>query len=570
MSEREMELIYAALAAIQAGATGDSQESERLEFKEDPAVHQRSGNPDVLLTEVLANEAVCLSNGEAGVSFIVVGVSDKVAGPGAFSGTDRQEEWFEKKIFDNTQPNINVEATELSWEGARLVVLRVPRGLALYSRPKGQSSRREGTRCVPLTEELRRDIAFRRANPDFSAHPSRRPMSDLDPVAVDQARQLLANRRAISGNTAPVPNTTEELLTELALLTPDGALTFAGEVLFMPPQQGRVTVQHQLRTVPGGEPEITRISAPLVTSFLRLTPLIQGNASKEVANIQLPSGQEVAIPAFPDGAVDEVVANAAAHRDWDAAASIVVDQSPTELKVWSPGALPVGVTVDNLLTTQSIPRNPTLMAALRLLGLAEEASRGFDRMWASMLSTGRTPPSVTASRNFVEVSLSSGRVDRDFVVALSHLIDVYGRDLFASVNGLLIARHLMDNPILTTSTAAQLMQVSFDQASGILGFYADAGFLEQLRDAPEWILSQAARKTMQLPEDRVVATVTVQEWIETQLREGKSLSSREVAEELGVERTDVTRILTHLRDVGRARIDPKGKTRGPGVRWIGL
>ena len=75
---------------------------------------------------------------------------------------------------------------------------------------------------------------------------------------------------------------------------------------------------------------------------------------------------------------------------------------------------------------------------------------------------------------------------------------------------------------------------------------------------------------MQLPEDRVVATVTVQEWIETQLREGKSLSSREVAEELGVERTDVTRILTHLRDVGRARIDPKGKTRGPGVRWIDL
>ncbi|MBG6122639.1 ATP-binding protein [Corynebacterium aquatimens] len=307
-----------------------------------------------------------------------------------------------------------------------------------------------------------------------------------------------------------------------------------------------------------------------MTAFLRLGPLIDTNASREVATISLSNGQEVIIPAFPESAVDEVIANAAAHRDWDATSPIVVEQSPTELKVWSPGSLPVGVTVDNVLTIPSVPRNPTLMTALRMLGLAEQASRGFDRMWASMLSTGRTPPTVNASENFVEVSLSSGNVDRDFVIGLANLREVYGHELFDSVNGLVIARHLMHNPILTASTAAHLMQLSLDQAEDVLAFYANAGFIEQLRDAPEWILSETAREEMKPGEEGMIATVTIQEWIETQLREGKSLSSREVAEELGVDRTDITRILSHLRDLGRAKIDPSGKSRGPSVRWIGI
>ena len=437
MSERDLETIRAALQAIAEGATGDALESQTLEFKEDPAVHERNRNPDASLVDVLADEAVGFSNADAGTGYIVVGVSDRLAGPEAFTGTDRQLGWFERKIFANTQPNINVEGTELIFEGVRLVVLRVPRGQTLYQRPKGQAARRVGTRAVPLTQAERQEIAFTRANPDFTGYPSTRAAAELDPVALDQARQLLAARRALSGNEEAVPSTTDELLHELALFTRSGELTFAAEILFMPPPRGRVTVRHLLRTVPGGDPKATLISAPLITAFLRLGPLIEANASQEVAAISFPNGQEVAIPAFPHRAVDEVVANAFAHRDWDAAGAVVVDQPPTELKVWSPGALPVGVSENNLLTTQSVPRNPTLMAALRMLGLAEEASRGFDRMWVSMLSTGRTPPSVAVTANSVEVSLSSGRVDEGFVVTLASLIDAYGDDLITSVNGLI-------------------------------------------------------------------------------------------------------------------------------------
>ena len=223
MREDELDFIIQALRSIETGATADSLESEILDFKEDPAVHPRNRNPDATLVEFLIDEAVCFSNADNGNAFIVLGVADKKSGPAAFTGTQRELDWLIRKIFEGTQPNIHVEAEELEWCGARLIVLRVPRGITLYQRPKGQASKRVGTRCVPLTEHQRRALFFERANPDYTAHPSRRGLEELDMTAVDQARHLLAQARAMSGSQEPVPATTRELLGELGLL--DGSQT---------------------------------------------------------------------------------------------------------------------------------------------------------------------------------------------------------------------------------------------------------------------------------------------------------------------------------------------------------
>ena len=306
----------------------------------------------------------------------------------------------------------------------------------------------------------------------------------------------------------------------------------------------------------------------MITASEQVRALIKANTTQEIARVQLPNGQEFPIPAFPATAVDEIVSNAFAHRDWGATTAIVVDQSPTSLTVWSPGGFPVGVAEEKILTTQSIPRNPVLMAALRQLGLAEESSRGFDRMWVSMLSSGRQAPSLNANGPFVEVTLPSGSVDSGFIRALYLLRIEFGESIFDSVNGLLVTRHLANNQILMTSTAARLMQVSEAQAQETLAWYANQGFLEQLRDAPEWILSARARAAFDGEMSTVVSSVTTEDWVLAQLREGKSLNAREVADELGVEREAVSRLLRHLRDVGKAKIAGDSPTRGPSVRWV--
>jgi len=153
MSESELQAVYAALKAIEEGATADSQESQVLDFKEDPATHPQNRNPDASLTEFLINETICFSNADAAVCHIVLGVSDEKSGTAAFTGTSRSIEWIEQKIFNGTQPGIRVEGTELNYCGQRLICLRIPKGLTLYQRPKGQASIRRGTSCVPLSEE---------------------------------------------------------------------------------------------------------------------------------------------------------------------------------------------------------------------------------------------------------------------------------------------------------------------------------------------------------------------------------------------------------------------------------
>ena len=568
MLDAGFEIVEEALSAIEAGDSAGNWESQVLDFKEDPAVHPKNKNPDARLVEFLVDEVICFSNADGGVAYIVLGVNDKKAGPSAFTGTDRPCEWLVEKIYSNTQPHIQVEAFAIQRCDARLVVLRIPRGMALYQRPKGQASKRVGKSCVPLTEDERRGIHLSRSNPDLSAGKSWRGPEDLNVQAIERAKVLLANRKSALGDTSPVPQTGLELCSELGLLTSDGALTFAAEILFMQPLHNRTVVRHLLREVPSGDPKVTEISAPLITASEQVRALIKANTTQEIARVQLPNGQEFPISAFPATAVDEIVSNAFAHRDWGATTSIVVDQSPTSLTVWSPGGLPVGVAEEKILTTQSIPRNPVLMAALRQLGLAEESSRGFDRMWVSMLSSGRQAPSLNANGPFVEVTLPSGSVDSGFIRALYLLRIEFGESIFDSVNGLLVTRHLANNQILMTSTAARLMQVSEAQAQEALAWYANQGFLEQLRDAPEWILSARARAAFDGETSTVVSSVTTEDWVLAQLREGKSLNAREVADELGVEREAVSRLLRHLRDVGKAKIAGDSPTRGPSVRWV--
>ena len=568
MLDAGFEIVEEALSAIEAGDSAGNWESQVLDFKEDPAVHPKNKNPDARLVEFLVDEVICFSNADGGVAYIVLGVNDKKAGPSAFTGTDRPCEWLVEKIYSNTQPHVQVEAFAIQRCDARLVVLRIPRGMALYQRPKGQASKRVGKSCVPLTEDERRGIHLSRSNPDLSAGKSWRGPEDLNVQAIERAKVLLANRKSALGDTSPVPQTGLELCSELGLLTSDGALTFAAEILFMQPLHNRTVVRHLLREVPSGDPKVTEISAPLITASEQVRALIKANTTQEIARVQLPNGQEFPIPAFPATAVDEIVSNAFAHRDWGATTAIVVDQSPTSLTVWSPGGFPVGVAEEKILTTQSIPRNPVLMAALRQLGLAEESSRGFDRMWVSMLSSGRQAPSLNANGPFVEVTLPSGSVDSGFIRALYLLRIEFGESIFDSVNGLLVTRHLANNQILMTSTAARLMQVSEAQAQETLAWYANQGFLEQLRDAPEWILSARARAAFDGEMSTVVSSVTTEDWVLAQLREGKSLNAREVADELGVEREAVSRLLRHLRDVGKAKIAGDSPTRGPSVRWV--
>ncbi|MDY5784670.1 RNA-binding domain-containing protein [Corynebacterium sp.] len=564
-----------ALHAIWQGATADSVESETLEIKEDPAHLNHGegigGNAQAKLVEKLIDEAICLANGDSAMGHIVVGISDKTGGPSGFTGTDLDTDFIERKIFGGTRPNLRVEASDVNYRGIRLLVIRIPEALSLYTRTLGQARKRRGSECTPLSEEERRAIAQERANPDYSNGASASSVDDIEIAVIGETRRLLRTKRNLVDGSDYVPSTTVGLLRELGLLSRDETtLKRAADILLLPVDRPEVMVRHLWRPMVGADPQVTEIRDPLIVALPRLRRLIEERASQEIERVQFSDGQEEAIPRFPAQAIDEAVTNAFIHRDWQLSRPVVVDQSPSTLKIWSPGPLPPGVDKDHLLTTQSVPRNSRLMAAMRGLGLAEESSRGFDRMWSAMISSGREIPVVRTEDSFVEVVLSAGTPDTEFVTMLHELSKSSSSYVLESVDTLIVLKHLWDAPRVTSAQVEKLTQTSSVETAELMVALQEAGVVKRLPNSSEWVLGPAVDARAGKSRSGSDAVLPAKEVLRRKFASGESVYAAEAAEVLGISRSEVTAILRSLRNDGVAQIDPEGPQRGPRTRWIKL
>lgn len=553
--------VEAALEAIWNGATPDSLEGQYLEFKEDPARSVRPpSNLDAKRTELLLDMAICFANAQ-GVSYVVLGLRDKAHGEAAFTGTDADPEQIQASIFNRTQPNLTVEASAENFHGHRVVIIRIPQGLALYTRRDGRATIRRGHWCEPLDESTRHELSFRRLNPDFTARPTTLSTDDVEPVALSEAMTRFNRQHPDERVT-----TSRDLLQRLGLLGDGDRLTRAGALLLVRPRPGEVYAQHLWRATPGGEPERNDVVAPVILAVPEMLHRIRARSNGEVDRVELPTGQERAIRDFPDSAVDEVVLNAFAHRDWAVAQSIVVEQSARVLSVVSPGGLPVSVQSDRLLTTTSKPRNHALMRALRLLGLVEESSRGFDRMWKAMLTSGRPAPEVAVDDYSVAVTFAAGGVDERFVQALALLPAVVGEEAVSDLNALLVLKELTAASVIAEERAGRLFQMGRLACRESLAWLVQVGVLTEAGSGL-WTLSDDVRRVFQSVGSQLPGTADVRGWILHAVRDGGAVTNRDIAQATGTPARTVTQVLGQMASMGLMVKDPDGPSRGPAVRW---
>ncbi|WPF65979.1 MULTISPECIES: ATP-binding protein [unclassified Corynebacterium] len=561
------EAVREALDLVWAGARGDEAETASVDFKEDPVHYPQQRNSDAKAEELIVDAAVCFANGEEEVSYIIFGVSDRGSGPSAFTGTKRDASDLAAKVFQKTMPQLHVEAWPVEYRGQRLILFRVPRGRAVYATARGTATYRAGKKCEPLAGEYRRNLEYRRMNPDHTARPSELKLSELSEEALAQGRVLLENQRQTRGAIDALPATTEGLLSTLDLLRNDGHLTIAAEILFAQPSGDRPLVRYHYRSTPAGEPKTMVVDQPLVLAATTLQRRIKERASEELARVHLGLGQEVPIPYLPAQAIDEAVTNALVHRDWALLSPIVIDQSPMMLKVSSPGGLPSQVRADRLLSTPSRPRNQLLMYAMNKLGLAEQASRGFDRMWLSMLSSGRNEPDVETDEYHVDVTLYAEEPDEQFLRFLAGVRETYGADFARDVNVVIALKYLIRHPVLSAVQAGKIMQTSERDARQNLLFMAHRGFIEEFGEG--WALSEKTRTNVEFLPGALPVPVSLVDWIEGELSGGRPLTNRQIAEATGVPAREVTAALRKLRAEGLVRKDPEGPSRGAGVLWRG-
>jgi ATP-dependent DNA helicase RecG len=268
-------------------------------------------------------------------------------------------------------------------------------------------------------------------------------------------------------------------LEEQGLLVPGtGCLTVAGALYLLEEPEG---------VLPKAFVEIRRfVDAESVDPDKRVE--IRGPVHHQVASAAEQMMQELGsetvvlglrrheLPRLPRVVLREAIANAIAHRSYEATGSgIRVEIRPGTVVISSPGSLPAPVTVENIRDAQAA-RNPKLIAVMRRFRLAEDAGRGVDIIQDSMMAELLDPPVFDDTGHSVEVTLPvRGGVTTQ---ERAWVREIEARGEIEPMDRILLV-HAARGEELTNARVRELAHVDRFTATHALRRLRDAGFLVQ-------------------------------------------------------------------------------------------
>lgn len=512
----------------------DDLESQFLDFK------PWQGPKDDL--KLACEYACCFANGAGGV--VVFGVADKVRGrKQAIHGAKGYDlDAFRYGIFNGTRPGIEALVEEIAVpEGTgKILLVRVPEGAHKpYGTTAGLYKQRVGKNCMALDPVVFQRAQISSAAVDWSGAPAiGLGLQDLDPLQIERARQILRSKAPSSGL---LELSEIEFLQGLEAVR-DGRVTHAGMLLFARrevlarycPQAQFHYVFHDSETTVARN-DIDRL--PLLEVVERMEHVFVGPLNPE-REIEL-GLFKLRIPQFPIEGVREAVLNALTHRDYQNPGEILLRHSVKELVVTSPGGFVDGITPDNILRHEAVPRNRTLANALVKLRLVESSGIGRKRIFRSALVYGKRRPEYSTDGFSVTLRIFNQGA-HEALAALVARLDAQGADV--GLDELLVLDALRSQDFIDVSEAAQVLQTSRDDARRVLdgmslpalglierrGHTASATFHLAKGIAKELKGKAAYTKT------RGLNPVRYAEMVREYLRDHQTIRNRELRELLGL------------------------------------
>lgn len=337
----------------------------------------------------------CVALANEGGGKIILGVSDRrprrIVGTTAFAEPGRTESGLHDRLFHR------IPVEEMRTDEGRVLIVHVPPRLpGMAWNIEGRYLKRAGDELTALSDiELR--AIFAETGPDFSAEicPGASAV-DLVPDAIALFRERWA-RKTRDERKRAWSNT--ETLTNAELLL-DGQLTYAALILFgSRTALGRYLAQSELvfeyRSSEASGPAADR--EEYREGFFIWQDSLWNKINLRNDRQSYQDGLfRMDIPTFDEVPVREALLNAVAHRDYRLGGSIFVRQYTHRLEVVSPGALPPGITADNILDQQN-PRNRRLAEALARCGLIERSGQGMNLIFESAIRQGKPLPSFSGT-----------------------------------------------------------------------------------------------------------------------------------------------------------------------------
>lgn len=118
------------------------------------------------------------------------------------------------------------------------------------------------------------------------------------------------------------------------------------------------------------------------------------------------------IPAYDEKVVRETLCNAIAHRPYTTRGDVFINIYPDRMEVVNPGRLPLGVTPENILRT-TVKRNKELSRLFYALHIMEGEGSGYDLMYETQLSLGKSIPVVKEGEDSVSVTIERKIISKE-------------------------------------------------------------------------------------------------------------------------------------------------------------
>ena len=402
---------------------------------------------------------------------------------------------------------IRVDVYELFEDEAnrsgRVLVIEVP------SRPMGKAFRfedvplmRVGEDLLPMDDKTYLSI-IQEQEPDFSEQFCEgATFEDLDAEAIKVMKEKYAKRQ---NNPSFVALDDRQALSDLNLIVGDrvtnAAVLLVGKEAFINKQFPQAKVMLEYRNTEAQIHFDNRMQ--FGQPFFLLIDKLWDTINMRNGSVPIRENSYIfGIPFFNEDVIREVANNAFAHRSYRINSEIVVKHYPMKLVVINAGGFPKGVTIDNLLTTPSIPRNRLLADILAKTGIVERSGQGMDKIFLNTLSEGKPEPDYSESDDFnVTAILSANVKDKAFAMFVQGIQQSLPEDKKLTVFDVMTLCEVRDGkkPLTNKQIAHKLEQMGFLEKRGKTNaihyilprqYYELAGDMASYSLATDWDIDQ--------------------------------------------------------------------------------